>query len=142
MPLLRPALLASALLTATTALAATPPLGTPPDPTAPPTRPIEGAPPVFDLSLPEPPGAPPAPPELPELPAPAALAGQGVPPTPPTLPDLLGVVELPEGAEVVLDHAPPFGAPLPGLAFQVVPEPASGALLALGLLALARRRKR
>lgn len=141
MPLLRLALLASALLTATTALAATPPLGTPPDPAAPPARPIEGAPPVLDLSLPEPAGAPPAPPDLPDLPEPAAMAGQGVP-LPPILPDLLGVVELPGGAEVVLDHAPPFGAPLPGRSFQVVPEPASGALLMMGLLALARRRQR
>jgi hypothetical protein len=132
---LRSLLLVSFLIAIPTTALAGAPFTTPPQPVVPVGPPtIDGRPdvtppvaaPPFDFDLPQG-GAP--------DPLPSAGAG---------IPDLVGVVDLPEGAlDHVIDEAPPFGGEH-GNAFvriAAVPEPATGALFALGLVAL-RLRKR
>jgi hypothetical protein len=102
------------------------PLG-PPAFEAPPQGPPVSAPP-FDFGRPDLPNGSPIP-----------LPGEGS-----GIPDLVGVVDLPPGAlEHVLDQAPPFGGEHGSAGFQLnaVPEPATGALIVLGLAALAARKR-
>lgn len=141
-------LVAASLAIPAAALAAAP-FATPPQPSVPLGPPtIEGppeAPPVsappFAFEIP----APHSRPELPDLPVdvpqgpPSPLPSEGA-----GIPDLVGVVDLPPGAlEHVLDEAPPFGGEHGSAGFTVtaVPEPATGALIALGLAALAFRKR-
>ena len=87
-----------------------------------------------DASLPDLPfDVPKGPPD----PLPSADAG---------IPDLVGVVDLPAGAlEHVLDQAPPFGGDhaSSGVSFSLamVPEPTTGLLVGLGLVALGMRKR-
>ena len=101
------------------------------------TTPPVAAPPI-DVVLPERPARPELPVEASEGPPdPLPSAGAGIP-------DLVGVVSLPDGAlDHVLDVAPPFGGEhgSAGRLVTPVPEPASGLLIASGLLAIALRRR-
>ena len=86
------------------------------------------------------------PPELSDLPdLPEQAQGSRPDPLPSAdagIPDLVGVVDLPEGAiDHVIDQAPPFGGEHGNRFVTSVPEPTTGALLALGLLAIAARKR-
>ncbi len=135
------------------ALAAGAPFATPPHPdvplgppeiVGPPEAPPVAAPPI-DLVLPDP--APHAPPgiDVPQGP-PDPLPSAEHPVAPP---DLVGVVDLPDAADVVLGLAPPFGGELggghaheaAGLTVVAVPEPTPALLLLLGLSGFALRRR-
>ena len=122
------------------------PFETPPQPSVPVgppefEAPPEGRPvtaPPFDFELPI---AHAAQPDLPfdvpqGPPSPLPSDGAGIP-------DLVGVVDLPPGAlDHVLDQAPPFGGEHGGSRHvTAVPEPATGALIVLGLAALAVRKR-
>jgi hypothetical protein len=100
---------------------------TPAEPETPPDVPVEGAPPVLDLTLPEPQS------RLADLPD--AASGIGEPP------DLTGQVILPDAALPFRGKgARPFGgAPSgkPAGDATVVPEPGTGLLMMLGLGGLA-----
>ena len=124
------------------------PFETPPQPNVPVGPPSIEHPPVttppvtappFDFDLPTPQTArPDLPFDLPQGP-PSPLPNDGA-----GIPDLVGVVDLPPGAlEHVLDQAPPFGGQHGSAGFQLnaVPEPATGALIVLGLAALAVRKR-
>jgi len=144
-------LLVSLLLAIPTAALADAPFTTPPQPdvpvgppaiehppeTTPPVTPPVVAPP-FDFEVPTHPDLPDLGIDVPQgPPSPLPSAGAGIP-------DLVGVVDLPAGAlDHVVDQAPPFGGEhgSAGLHGSVVPEPATGALLVLGLAGLAVRRR-
>lgn len=138
---------------AAAALPLGPPFEAPPSPTTPlgPVE-IDGPPvelppvsaPPFELVLPDPPGGPAAGPgDLPDLDLPDGA--QGPPDSLPVgeIPDLTGEVNLPTGAGIVLEVAPPFGGTAGSRgAMRAVPEPGTALLLASGLVALGARRLR
>jgi hypothetical protein len=139
-------LLVSLLISIPAAALAGAPFSTPPQPDVPVGPPsIDGRPDVtppvsappfdFDLpshdrpDLPDAAGIPQGPPD----PLPSAGAG---------IPDLIGVVDLPEGAlDHVIDQAPPFGGEHGNRFVSSVPEPTTGMLVGLGLLAIAARKR-
>jgi hypothetical protein len=100
-------------------------------------RPPVAAPPI-DIVRPEIPDHPDVTldiPQGPPDPLPSADAG---------IPNLVGVVDLPDGAlDHVLDEAPPFGGEHgnAGRSAAAVPEPTTAALIALGLVGLAARKR-
>jgi hypothetical protein len=107
---------------------------TPAEPEAPPDVPVEGAPPVLNLTLPEPRS------EFADLPD--AASDSGGPP------DLTGTVDLPDAVSPFRGKgARPFGGTPPGTSAgnsSPVPEPGTALLMMLGLggLAVAGRARR
>ena len=107
---------------------------TPAEPETPPDVPVEGAPPVLDLTLPEPQS------RLADLPD--AASDSGGPP------DLTGTVDLPDAVSPFRGKgARPFGGTPPGTSAgdaSPVPEPGTALLMMLGLggLVLAGRARR